>query len=86
MKLVVTAALTPALSPRRGRIVRRVFSNATCWVVVRHTADETKSVTATRIEKLSSNMTVALPLPGGEGRGEGERKFSFLTELVRHGV
>ena len=58
MKSVVTSALTPALSPRRGRIVRRVLSRATGRVVVPLTADDTKSVTAPRIGKLSGVVTL----------------------------
>ena len=54
----ITSALTPALSPGRGRIIRRVLSHALCRVVVRLTANDTKSVTAMSIEKLSGNVTV----------------------------
>jgi hypothetical protein len=72
----MTSALTPALSPRRGRIIRRVLSQAMCQVVVRLTANDTESVTAMRIQKWSGNVTVRSLSPG-EGRGEGERKRSF---------
>jgi hypothetical protein len=51
MKSKMTLALTPALSPRRGRIIRRVLSHAMCWIVVRLTANDTESVTAMEIEK-----------------------------------
>jgi hypothetical protein len=60
----MTSALTPALSPRRGRIIRRVLSQAMCRVVVRLTANDTKSVMAMRIEKLSGNVTVRSLSPG----------------------
>ena len=60
----MTSALTPALSPRRGGIVRRVLSNALSRVVVRLTANDTKSVTAMRIEKWSGNVTVRSLSPG----------------------
>jgi len=59
----MTSALTPALSPRRGRIVRRVLSRAMCRVVVRLTANGTESVTAMRIEKWSGNVTARSPSP-----------------------
>ena len=64
MKSVVTSALTPALSPRRGGIIRRVLSRATGWVTVRLTANDTESVMAMRIEKLSGNVTVRSLSPG----------------------
>jgi hypothetical protein len=60
----MTSALTPALSPRRGRIIRRVLSKAMCRVIVRLTANDTKSVTAMRIEKWSGNVTVRSLSPG----------------------
>ena len=66
MKSVVTSALTPALSPRRGGIIRRVLSRATGWVTVRLTADDTKSVTVPRIEKLSGDVTLLTLSPGRE--------------------
>src|SRR5216683_2121873 len=46
-------ALTPALSPRRGRIVSRSV--------------------AIRGARFVYARAMILPLPGGEGRGEGER-------------
>ena len=46
--------VTSALTPGRGRIIRRVLSQAMCWVVVRLTANDTESVAAMRIEKLSA--------------------------------
>jgi hypothetical protein len=42
------------IGTRRGRIIRRVLSQAMCRVVVRLTANDTESVTAMRIEKLSA--------------------------------
>jgi hypothetical protein len=50
------SALTPALSPRRGGIVRRVLSHAIGWVILYLTVHDTLSVAATRIEKLSNDM------------------------------
>jgi hypothetical protein len=47
----MTSALTPALSPGRGRIIHRVLSHALFWVAVRLTANDTESVTAMEIEK-----------------------------------
>ena len=60
----MTSALTPALSPRRGRITRRVLNHALYRVVVRLTANDTESVTAMRIEKWSGNVTVRSLSPG----------------------
>ena len=64
MKSVMTSALTPALSPRRGGIVRRALSHVTGRVVVRLTANDTKSVMAMRIEKFSSAVKVLTLSPG----------------------
>ena len=68
MELPFTSALTPALSPRRGGIVRRVLRRATGPVVVPLTADDTKSVTAPRIRKLSG-VVAMLTLSPGERAG-----------------
>jgi hypothetical protein len=51
MKSKMMLALSPALFPRRGRIIRRVLSHAMCWIVVRLTANDAESVTAMEIEK-----------------------------------
>jgi protein required for attachment to host cells len=67
-KSVMTFALIPALSPRRGGNVRRVLSHAIGWVILRLTAKDTESVTAMRIEKLSSNVRCS-PSPRGRGPG-----------------
>ena len=54
MKSEMTSALTPALSPRRGRIVRRVLSHAIGWVIRCLTANDPELVTAMEIEKFSA--------------------------------
>jgi hypothetical protein len=69
---MITPALTPALSPRRGRTVRRL------WNIRTHSA----AVTALLVDRESdgrgderTNFARRLrraPSPGGEGRGEGE--------------
>ena len=56
-----TTALTPALSPRRGRTIRRLFRDP-------ERGDCNKNLEQTRRARLPS------PLPGGEGQGEGERQ------------
>jgi hypothetical protein len=67
MKSEMTSALTPALSPRRGRIIRRALSHAMCWVVVRLTANDTESVIAMRIEKLLGTVKMLTLSPGERG-------------------
>jgi hypothetical protein len=57
---VVTTSLTPALSPRRGRNVRRVFGMLGDGI-------------GRMIFRESENVQRRLLLPGGEGRDEGER-------------
>jgi hypothetical protein len=60
----MTSALTPALSPRRGRIVRRSFENLYDWIG------------RTLIRKTGDDRTL-FPLLGERIKGEGERKPSF---------
>jgi hypothetical protein len=48
-----------------------------CRVVVRFSANGAELEAATKIEGIIQCRDVALPLPGGEGRGEGERKRHF---------
>jgi hypothetical protein len=50
MQSETTSALTPALSPRRGGMVRRVLSHAIDRVILCLTANNTESVTAMKIE------------------------------------
>ena len=72
MNEALKTALTPALSPRRGRNFRRVEVG-----MVRQELDSSLFSSLTSNERgdnrtSSQNALVALPLPGGEGRGEGE--------------
>jgi hypothetical protein len=79
------SALTPALSPRRGAIERRVLSHATSWGVVRLMANDTKPVTATRIVKISSDMTI-LSLSLGERAGVRASASSNSTKDVEESI
>jgi hypothetical protein len=45
---VMTSALAPALSPSRGRIIRRVLSHVTFRIIVRLKAKDKESVIAMR--------------------------------------
>jgi hypothetical protein len=57
----MTSALAPAFSPvERERIVHRILSSVTGWVVVRLIADDTESVTATKIEKFTLSSHVMM--------------------------
>jgi hypothetical protein len=60
----MTSALAPALSPRRGRIVRRSFENLCDWIG------------RTLIRKTRNNRKL-FPLLGERIKGEGGRKHSF---------
>ena len=76
----MTSALTPALSPRRGRIVRRASFRAP-GRIVRVTANDTESVMAMRIGKFSSAVTV-LTLSPGERAGVRASVNTHSTENV----
>jgi len=59
------SALTPALSPRRGRIVRRFFENLYDWIG------------RTLIRK-PRNKRMPFPLLGERTKGEGGRKTQIF--------
>jgi hypothetical protein len=61
----MTSALAPALSPRRGRIVRRSFENLYDWIG------------RTVIRKPRNKPRKPFPLLGERIKGEGGRKHSF---------
>jgi hypothetical protein len=60
MDMKMTSALAPALSPGRGRIVRRSFENIYDWIG------------RTLIRKTRNNRKL-FPLPGERIKGEGGR-------------
>jgi hypothetical protein len=64
MDAKMTSALAPALSPKRGRIVRRPFENLYDWI------------SRTLIRKTRNNRKL-FPLLGERIKGEGGRKHSF---------
>jgi hypothetical protein len=77
----MTSALTPALSPRRGRIIRRVLGYATGWGIARLATNDTESVTAIRIEELSSAVPL-LTLSPGERAGVRASVNAHSTENI----
>ena len=64
-KISDTSALTPALSPKRGRIGRCFIENLDDWIG------------RTLIRK-TRNSRKRFPLPGERIKGEGGRKHSYL--------
>jgi len=64
----MTSALAPALSPRRGRIVRRAFENSY------------DGIGRTLIHNPETNE-LPFPLPGERTKGEGGRKHNFFEEV-----
>jgi len=78
-----TPALTPALSPGRGGIVRRFLAIPKDAVVVRFHAISTEAETATGDEAIIQRRTDAHPLPGGEGWGEGGCHHQFHARIQR---
>jgi hypothetical protein len=66
-----TSVLTPALSSRRGRIVRRPFEDLHTWICRTH------------IRKIKSVRQLFL-LPGGEGQDGGGRKAQIKIKRFTH--
>jgi hypothetical protein len=64
MEARMTSALAPALSPRRGRIVRRFFENFYDWI-------------GRTLIRITGNKRKPFPLLGERMKGEGGRKHSF---------
>jgi hypothetical protein len=60
----MTSALAPALSLRRGRIVRRAFENLYDWI-------------GRKLIRKTRNNRKRFPLLGERIKGEGGRKHSF---------
>ena len=65
-------ALTHALSTRRGRNLRRLGNNLTLQAFDALFLPSLKRNDCGDNLKTCRNVPVALPLPGGQGRGEGE--------------
>src|SRR5687767_11458337 len=79
----VTSALTPTLSPRRGRTFRslRIVSKPFGWRrILRNVRDEERSLAILHPEWLI-DLSVS-PSPGGEGRGEGGSTFTRLPRTA----
>ena len=58
-----TTSLNPAFSPRRRRIVRRLFENSRDWIC--------------QMISREPKTAIAVPSPGGEGQVEGGRKIQI---------
>jgi len=88
MCFVITPALTPALSPRKGRILRRVWRDRQpSFLQSFSLANNQRAATGNPTPKFSQRVRLPFPLPGGEGQGEGERKTNFKfkgTSNIEH--
>ena len=74
VEFVATLALAPALSHRRGRILRCVSSHRKPSVLRKFSpANHQPAATGNSTSKSSARVHLPFPLPGGEGQGEGER-------------
>jgi hypothetical protein len=81
LEFAATPALTPALSPRRGGILRRVLSQRQMSVLRQFSpANHPPAATGETTSESSQRVRLLSPLPGGEGQGEGERHTSLLSE------
>jgi hypothetical protein len=79
-ELAATPALTPALSPRRGRILRRVLSQCQPSVLRQSSpANHPPAATINSTSESSQRARSLSPLPGGEGQGEGERHTYLVS-------
>ena len=86
VEFVATPALTSALSPRRGRILRRVLSQRQPPVLRQFSpANHPPAATDIATPELSQRVRLLSPLPGGEGQGEGERHTNFYATGRAHG-
>jgi hypothetical protein len=81
VSFVTTSALTPALSPGRGRIVRRLLSHRTSFSVRSfYPANNQPAAAAIAPSESFKRIHSSFPLPGGEGQGEGERQTNFKPD------
>ena len=77
-KFEARPTLTLALSPRRGRNVRRVLSYRTSSVLrPLPSTNHQPAVTSNSTLKFSKPVRSLFPLPGGEGQGEGDHLTNF---------
>jgi|GEM_PF-4522372 len=78
-ELLVGRILTPALSPRRGRILRRMLSHRASLVVRSFSpTSHQPTVTAISTPESPTHVRPPFPLPGGEGQGEGGRPANLI--------
>jgi hypothetical protein len=81
----VTSALTLTLSPRRGNRYRTSLKNFDVFTPVAaplHFAPDANRTN--NLARLSLTQRTFLPLPGGEGRGEGERSHKHSPPFFIH--
>jgi len=84
LEFVATPALTPALSPRRGRILRRVLRQCQPSVLRQFfPANHQPAATGNPPSESSQRVRLLSPLPGGEGQGEGERHTNSVSKKRR---
>src|SRR5436190_9305778 len=67
--------------PRRGRIIVRSFCESDTFVKARPTVGDGEE----RRQNYQTNVQMLFPLPGGEGKGEGEPKTLFSVAFFHKG-
>src|SRR5439155_9083480 len=78
-KMLLWPALTPALSPRRGRTFRCPLAMRTHRVVAGFLREGLGNGDGRSNVRSLERRDSGFPLPGGEGQGEGERGSDFLS-------
>ena len=79
----LTPALTLTLSPRRGNSHRTALENLDVSMSVLASSEFASNANRTNnATRLPLTQRMFLPLPGGEGRGEGERLAKHFSTFI----
>ncbi len=80
VEFVAAPALTPTISPRRGRILRRVWTSRKLSVLRKLSpANHQPAAIDNPASESFQRGLLLFPLPGGEGGGEGGRPTNYIS-------